>query len=211
MALLPISRIKNQIVVILMVAFWSAAFSQETTIESLEKEYKQQYGVERLKTLNQLTNYFRKENPRKSIKYGKLAVELGEAIFTESNTLISAEERHLLAMAHLQLGQVMLDRERFFEAKIHLEACLSLSQEIANETYETKARASLDSLYAVADSSEIKQGLFSKTFSQIRFAKNFNKTTNNLGVQKEMKLAIHHENRGNFIKAIAHYEQVINL
>jgi len=196
---------------LLLTVFSNVTFAQQNDIATLEKAYKQQYGIEKLQSLNQLTHYFRKDNPRKSIKYGKLAVELGEAIFTESNTLISEEEQQLLAMAHLQLGQVMLDRERFFEAKNHLEACLAVSQEIANEPYQTKARVSLDSLYAVADSSEIKQGLLSKTLGQIRFAKNFNKTANNLGVQKEMKLAVHHENRGNFIKAIEHYEQVINL
>ncbi|MEL7271602.1 MAG: adenylate/guanylate cyclase domain-containing protein [Bacteroidota bacterium] len=204
-------RIKVGIAMLLLAVFSNVSFAQQNDIATLEKAYKQQYGIEKLQSLNQLTRYFRKENPRKSIKYGKLAVELGEAIFTESNTLISEEEQQLLAVAHLQLGQVMLDRERFFEAKNHFESCLAVSQEIASETYETKARASLDSLYAVADSSEIKQGLLSKTFGQIRFAKNFNKTANNLGVQKEMKLAIHHENRGNFIKAIEHYEQVINL
>ncbi|MEM6895190.1 MAG: adenylate/guanylate cyclase domain-containing protein [Bacteroidota bacterium] len=204
-------RIKVGIAILVLTVFSNATFAQEGAIESLEKEYKQQYGIEKLESLNRLTRYFRKESPRKSIKYGKLAVELGEVIFTESNTLISEEKRHLLALAHLQLGQVMFDRERFFEAKNHLEASLALSQEMANEAYKTKARASLDSLYAVVDSSEIKQGLLSKTFSQIRFAKNFNKTANNLGVQKEMKLAVHHENRGNFIKAIEHYEQVINL
>ncbi|MEM8765373.1 MAG: adenylate/guanylate cyclase domain-containing protein [Bacteroidota bacterium] len=204
-------RIKVGIAILVLTVFSNATFAQESAIESLEKEYKQQYGIEKLESLNRLTRYFRKESPRKSIKYGKLAVELGEVIFTESNTLISEEKRHLLALAHLQLGQVMFDRERFFEAKNHLEASLALSQEMANEVYKTKARASLDSLYAVVDSSEIKQGLLSKTFSQIRFAKNFNKTANNLGVQKEMKLAVHHENRGNFIKAIEHYEQVINL
>lgn len=211
MATLPISRIKTQIAVILMVTFWNLGFAQENSIESLEKEYKQQYGIERLTTLNQLTKYFRKENPRKSIKYGKLAVELGETIFTDSNTLIAEEDKHLLALAHLQLGQVMFDKERFFDAKNHLEACMVLSQEIKQVEYESEARATLDSIFAVVDSSDIKQGLLSKTIGQIRFAKNFNKTANNLGAQKEIKLAVHQENRGNFLKAIEHYEQAINL
>ena len=180
-------------------------------MEALEDAYKKRYGLEKLEALNSLAQYYRKVNPRKSIKYGKLAVQLGEQIFSESDIAIPSEQDHPLAEAYLHLGKVMLDKERYYEAQLGFASSMELGKVLENNKTIAKARLMLDSLYAVVDSTEIKQGLFSKALGNLKIGKVFNATVNDLGVQKEIKLAVSHENRGNFLKAVGHYEKAIDL
>ncbi len=80
-------------------------YAQESSIEQMEEGLKNIYGLDKLKTLNKLTQYYQQQNLRKALKYGKQAVALGEDIFVESNSLIDQNKRHHLVLAYFQLGK----------------------------------------------------------------------------------------------------------
>ncbi|MEN1785582.1 MAG: hypothetical protein AAGF77_10630 [Bacteroidota bacterium] len=198
----------TNLVVVFQVLLLSA---QGETIEALEDGYKRTFGIEKLKMLNQLTDHFTIANPRKGIKYGKLAVQLGEALFSQPNGQISESTPNQLRLAYFQLGRVMLYRERYYEAKTNLELAIELGALSEEDPIKKKSLFLLDSLSQVMDTTKIKQGLLSKTIGSLRIGEVFNNTTNDVKVQAEIKLGNVQERKGNFLKAVGHYEKAINL
>ncbi|MEO0901944.1 MAG: adenylate/guanylate cyclase domain-containing protein, partial [Bacteroidota bacterium] len=190
--------------------FFTSSLAQNN-IEELENLYKETFGIEKLKTLNELTGRYRYTNPRKSIKYGKLAVQLGEEMFSQSNTQVSDDEPHQLVLAYFQLGAVMLDKDRYYDAKANLDLSKELAELVGEESIKKQSELLLDSLSQRTDTTRIKQGLLSKTIGSLKIGEVFNKTTNDLKVQTEVKLGNSQERKGNLLKAIDHYEKAIDL
>ncbi|MEM9361941.1 MAG: adenylate/guanylate cyclase domain-containing protein [Bacteroidota bacterium] len=186
-------------------------YGQEVDIAKKEDLYKESFGTEKLEILNELTHHYRKVNSRKSIKYGKLAIQLGEEIFSKSNAQVSEKDGQQLALAYLQLGIVMLDKERFYDAKTNLEQAFKLAELIEEEPIGNRSKFLLDSLSREMDTTRLKQGLLSKTIGNLKIGEVFNNTTNDLRVQAEIKLGNTQERKGNLLKAIGHYERAIDL
>lgn len=88
--------------------FHQYAYAQDFSIEATEAEYKSLHGLEKLKALNILTEYYYQQQSRKALKYGRQAVILGENIFVESNSNIDFNERDHLVQAYVQLEKYFL-------------------------------------------------------------------------------------------------------
>ncbi len=186
-------------------------FAQESSIEQMEAEYKNLYGLDKLKVFNSLTQYYYKQQSRKALKYGRQAVTLGENIFIESNSNVDFNERYQLALAYLQLGKVHFDRENYFDALSTLEVAKSLSQEINRKDYVNEADIYLEKIETLIESGEIKENFFSKAFGDLNVGETISQTSKDIAIQTEIKFAQSNEKKGDFIGAISHYEKAINL
>lgn len=191
--------------------FTCPAIAQEDSIARIEKEYRNLFGLEKLKALNILSSHYQKENSRKAIRYGRQAVALGENIFQSSNTTVDFSERKHQAHAHLLFGKVLYDREDYFDAQENFKAVKSISVQTENDVFETEADNYLKKIQAMVASGEIKETFFSKTLGNLKIGEAIGNTTKDLTIQTEVKLARGRENKGDFQGAIDHYEKVINL
>lgn len=203
--------LKSIFPLLLTLLYFNFSFAQEADIAELEESYKKTFGIEKLKMLNRLTQHYRKINPRKSIKYGKLAVQLGEEIFSESNTQVPEGEGDQLVEAYFQLARVMLDKERYYDAKTNLELSIEFAEHIGEDSTKIRSQLVLDSLFREMDSTQIRQGILSKTLGNLGIGRTFNQTANDLAVQTELKRAASQERKGNFLRAVSHYEKAIDL
>lgn len=191
--------------------FTSPLNAQETAIERTEKDYKDLYGLDRLKALNELSDYYQKENSRKATRYGRLAVALSENIFVPSNAMVDFDQRHHQVRAYLLLGKILYDREDYFDAKENLKAAKSLSVLMDYRVYEAEVDLYLEKIQALIASGEIKESFFSRTLGNLKVGEAIGNTTKDLAIQTEVKLGRGRENKGDFQGAIDHYEKVINL
>lgn len=189
----------------------SPAYAQEDSIARIEKEYRDLFGLDKLKALNTLSAHYQKENSRKALRYGRQAVALGQNIFQSSNTTVDFSERLHQAQAHLLLGKVLYIREDYFDAQENFKAVKSISAQIDNDSYKTEADSYLEKIQVMIASGEIKETFFSRTLGNLKIGEVIGNTTKDLTIQTEVKLAIGRENKGDFQGAIDHYEKVINL
>ncbi len=204
-------KVASVLCLVLGLLFSCPINAQETVIERTEKNYKDLFGLDRLKALNELSDYYQKENSRKALRYGKQAVALGENIFVPSNATVDFEQSHHQARAYLLLGKVLYNREDYFDAQENLRSAKTLSVQIDHEVYKAEADLYLDKIQALIASDEIKESFFSRTLGNLKVGDAISNTTKDLTIQTEIKLGRGRENKGDFQGAIDHYEKVINL
>ena len=110
--------------------------AQEIAINKIESELKNTFGIEKLKNLNILTDYYyQMEHSRKSIRYGRQAVALGENIFLHSNSTIDSTNNGHLMVAYFQLSKILYEKEDYLDAEENLSKAKSLALQI-NKTNE---------------------------------------------------------------------------
>ncbi len=197
--------------VISLFFFTSPLNAQETAIERTEKDYKDLYGLDRLKALNELSDYYQKENSRKATRYGRQAVALSENIFVPSNTMVDLNQRHHQVRAYLLLGKILYDGEDYFDAQENLKAAKSLSAQMDYRVYEDEVNLYLERIQTMIASGEIKESFFSRTLGNLKVGEAISNTSKDLTINAEIKLGRGRENKGDFQGAINHYEKVINL
>lgn len=196
---------------ILSLFYTGTGNAQESPIAQTENEYKDLFGLDKLKALNDLCAYYSKENSRKALRYGRQAVTLSENIFVPSNTTVDFKERPHQARAYLLLGKVLYDREDYFDAQEKLKAAKTISIQTDSPIFEEEAETYLQKIRALIASGEIKESFLSKTLGNLKVGEAISKTSKDLTIQTEIKLGRGRENKGDFQGAIDHYEKVINL
>ncbi|MCZ4408469.1 hypothetical protein O3Q51_06600 [Cryomorphaceae bacterium 1068] len=187
------------------------ALAQGSTIAAIEQEQKHLYGLDKLKALNTLAQYYFDLDESKAYKYAKQAAPLGDQIFVESNTVVDQNQRYEQVSAHLLLGKILYRREDFFDSRESLLKAKSIAIEINHMAYKNEADDYLIQIQELIDSGEIKESLFSKTFGDIKVGRVIDYTANNIAIQTEVKKAELKENKGDYQGAIDNYKQVINL
>ncbi len=187
------------------------ANAQEADIPQLEKDYKNLFGLEKLKALNKISAYYYDRSAKKAQKYARQAVTLSENIFVESNSIIDFKERHEQAFAYIMLGKILFDRKVYFDAQDNLQAGKVLSDSIEHVAYANEAAYYLQKIQDLIDAGKIKESFFSKTFGDLKVGEAINSTSKDLTIQTEIKLGKSREKKGDYQGAIDHYEKVINL
>ncbi|PKV50134.1 class 3 adenylate cyclase [Aquimarina sp. MAR_2010_214] len=199
------------ILVFLLSAFFPQHIkAQEFSIEQTEAEYKNLYGLDKLKALNKLTLYYYTQGSSKALKYARRARILSDNIFIKSNTVDPSERNHQI-QAYLQLGKLYYDRKKYFESQKHLANAKSISEKINHQVYFDEAEIYLKKIQALIDAGEVKETFFSKTLSNLKIGQTINETVAEIKIEAEIEFGKQKEKNGNFLGAITNYKNAVNL
>jgi len=203
----------RRFVFILLLIFFSIgpAWSQYS-IDSLEIVLSDLYGVEKLRTLNELVRAWLPLNAKNAVRYGRQAKELSDNIIRAENQLVRPEDHYLKPVSYHLLGIAYYQQGKYLEAKETFEAALSHSELIGydpgieqNETYLTK----LDSIGLVRDGGN--DAFWKKKIRNLGLAEIVSSTSSDFSISANIKLANNYEKNGNYLKAIESLEKAINL
>lgn len=197
------------VVCVILLLFIQQTHAQATHIEQTENRLKNSYGIDKLKALNELTVYYARNNSKKGLRYAKQAVDLADMLFLETNEFSDSDRQHQI-QACFQYGEMLYEKEKYFDSKAYLDKVLSLSIENENGTYRKDADRYLQAINARIASGEIKEGLLTKTMGNLGVGKAINQTSANLTISTELKIAAANEKNGDFQGAVNHYEKAIN-
>ncbi len=186
--------------------------AQEITINRIESELKNTFGIEKLKNLNTLTDYYyQMEHSRKSIRYGRQAVALGENIFLHSNSTIDSTDNGHLMLAYFQLGKILYAKEDYLEAEENLKKAKSIALQINQTNDLTQIEPYLNTIQQKKESGDVKENFFSKTFGDLNVGEAFSDASSDMKLNSAIKSAEMSANKGDFQMAINSYEKAINL
>lgn len=210
MAFTQFKQIRS-IAFLFLAILWTVAINaQPTSIEQTEKQLNKVYGIKKLDALNRLTQFYRDENPKKSFRYSKQAALLADNLFAEENHRLGNHRKEQI-QAYFYYGQFLFDREKYIDAKEYLDMVIELSIENEIHTWRGDADTYLQDINARIASGEIKETFLKKTVGSLGVGKAINKTSANLSISTELKIAGANEKNGDFQGAINHYEKAINL
>ena len=198
---------------LLALSGWTGVNAQleQLTIGQTERELNNLFGVDKLIALNRLTKFYQIQQPRKSMRYGKQAVSLGENIFSESNEDVDPQNLQHLIQAYFQLGELQYEKENFFESRQHLIACKTLSEQLNDQTFKADLEKYLSEIQGKQDQGEVKQNFFSKTFGELKVGEVITGASQDIAIQTEIKLGQASERKDEFVKAHDHYQKALNL
>jgi adenylate cyclase len=174
--------------------------------KALEKNLANSYGIEKLILLNDLTGLYLDNDIRKSIKYGKQAVELAEKIISDDSSQIKHEKYYLKVDAYNGLGLAQYFKERYYDAKLNFESALYYGSDIGYEVGIQKAQFYLSKL----DSIGVKASTLRETFGNLGVGRAIRSGSSDLALSTIIKTAETHEKNGNYYKAIKNYEKAID-
>ena len=186
--------------------------AQEIAINKIESELKNTFGIEKLKNLNILTDYYyQMEHSRKSIRYGRQAVALGENIFLHSNSTIDSTNNGHLMVAYFQLSKILYEKEDYLDAEENLSKAKSLALQINKTNELTQIESYINNIQQKKESGEIKETFFSKTFGDLNVGEAISDASSDMKLNSAIKSAEMSANKGDFQMAINSYEKAINL
>jgi class 3 adenylate cyclase len=180
------------------------------TIVDLEASLNDLYGREKLLALDELTEYYSGRDPRKAMRYARQTVDLIERMYKQGRKP-KAGEVNFIVNAYTQLGRLEYEkgmysssRQNFTKASI---AGNRSSDPNAAGTAESYIRK-IDSL--VADGS-VKANFFTKNLSDLNIGKSITGAVEGATLEAEVVQGQLKESRGDFLGAIGHYQEAINL
>lgn len=172
----------------------------------LEDQLEESYGIDKLAVLNDLTAFNLELNIRKSLKYGKQAVDLSENLFDESDSLVFGGEYFLKVDAYNLLGEAHFIKEHYYDAQQSFRTGLTYALKIDYQFGVNIAESYLTKL----DSIGVKSNIFKEKLSDLKLGRTINAGSQDLAFSSAMKSAEMNENNGNYEKAIKNYEKAIN-
>lgn len=181
-------------------------FAQKN-IEQLEEDLENNYGVEKLITLNQLTEQYQATNIRKAIRYGKQAVDIAENLYPEATPQLVSEQYFLKVDAYNLLGQSHYIKENYYDAQVNFKVALKYAERINFQNGIDKAEAYLIEL----DSIGVKSNLFKETMNDLNLGNAIRGESQDITLATTIKTAETNEKNGNYYKAIRNYEKAINI
>ncbi|MEM7160900.1 MAG: adenylate/guanylate cyclase domain-containing protein [Bacteroidota bacterium] len=185
-------------------------YGQGKTVEELESSLKSSFGLDKLIVLNELSSAYMIHGDRKSLKYAKQAVNLGENIFDLDMLGSDADEKHLLR-AYVQLGQIHFQQDNFIRSKENFEKASVLEQGLNNNAYSADISFHLSEINTLIEEGEVKESIFSTKIKDLKIGDKVKGVGNDIKIQAEITLAKNAEKKKNFSQAIDHYENAINL
>lgn len=184
--------------------------AQEIDMMQREKALNSIYGMEKLSLLNELTAYYQVENSKKAFRYARQATDLAGNIFQDSVSHSEAD-RQQQVQAFLQYGEVLYGRDRLMDARKHFEKAKAYSANIENQDFLNKSIHYIADIDQKIESGEYKQSFFRKTVGSLEVGKVINKTSSDLAINTDLRIARFHENNRSYKSAVYHYEKAINL
>ncbi|NKI32511.1 adenylate/guanylate cyclase domain-containing protein [Croceivirga thetidis] len=177
-------------------------------MELKEKQLRVIYGVDKLNMLNELSSDFQELNERKALRYAKQAASLADNLKNEDNSLPTNSS---IAQAYEQMATINLSRGKYFEFAKNVEALKSVQSFLRDSMLHKRIMDydfKIDSLDALG---EIKSGFINRTLSKIKVGEAIRNESNDLRLKSKLNQATSKEESGDFLAAIANYEEAINL
>ncbi len=195
-------------VFMLSTAFLNTMYAQDST-SVMEKRLESLGGKDKLFVLNQLTaSYLEENNAKKALRYAKRAQALADAIIHEDNNLISEADFYLKPLTYLWLGLAYKQRGHYMESKEALQISLAEAKKLDLPELVYKAQWNLEDIDAAINATGKDKKIFMRNAFET-IGSGVNKTTADLNLNATLKLAGHHENNGNNIKAIEYYSKAM--
>jgi class 3 adenylate cyclase len=188
----------------------SGLLSQDS-VDVLKNRLDNLSGKDQLVVLNQISALYLEEgNSKKALRYAKDARYLADVIITEENKLITENDYYLKPLSYLWLGIAHLQRGHYLESQEALQVALAEAERLDLPEIAYKARWNLQAIESeVADTSRANKGILKNAFRSI--GSGVNKTTAEMSVNTNIKLAEHHEKNENYKKAIEYYKKAIEF
>jgi class 3 adenylate cyclase len=174
--------------------------------KSLEDQLDENYGLEKLVILNQLTELYQETNNRKALKYGKQAVVIADNLFPEDSLQPLDENFYLKVDAYNLLGEARYNKEHYYDAQLSFNSALDAATKINYQDGISKAETYILRL----DSIGVKSNVIKKTFRDLKIGRSIKSGSKDLVLSSTIKAAENNEESGNYFKAIANYEKAIN-
>ncbi len=177
-------------------------------IQALEKELSGLYGLEKLKTLNILSEYYQNSNVKKATRYARQAGALANNMFNEKNIALLGEEASIHSLnAHFLYGSLLYDEEKLSNALDEFTKCRELAEQSNHIDFAERALNMINKI----DSIGINDGFLKKTLKPLGLGDKVSNTSINLRIGSLLKMAKLYENKENYDKAIQNYSKAVNL
>lgn len=183
--------------------------SGQDSIKILKSRIDELGGKEKLIALNQLTAlYLQEGDSKKGLRNAKNARMLADNIITESNKLIDETDMYLKPLSYLWLGIAHLRMGHYMESKQALLIALDEAESLSLPEIINSSKTYLDIVEReTGDTSRVKRTGVRSAFRSI--GSGLNKTSAEMSVNANLKLAEYHEKNENYPRAIEYYNKVI--
>lgn len=188
----------------------SFCIAQENLSDSLIQQVDNNFGLEKLKSINEVTRYYLSTDDRNKIKYSKRGIDLAE------NLLEGKEEADFLEKtpfieAYYFAAQIDYEKEQFFNAKLYFQQAVALNEVFNTNHYLKESQTYLDSIQAMLDRKEIKESRLLNKFNRLKVGKLINNISLDASIKSEIRFGQAKEKNGNIGGAINNYKEAINL
>ncbi len=143
--------------------------------DELESSLKQAGGMQRLEILHALTEVYVSTKDRKSVKYGRQAVNLADNLYGDNvNDSLWIKSQFLLAKAYYS-------QEKYFTAKEYFSTVKLISNRNTTPAIVNATTIYLSKIDSIAKTEEgLKQGFFSRTLTDINLGSSISNITSNV-------------------------------
>lgn len=180
----------------------------QDSIRILKSQIDELGGKEKLIALNQLTAlYLQEGDSKKGLRNAKNARMLADNIIVENNKLIDETDMYLKPLSYLWLGIAQLRMGHYMESKQALLAALSEAERLSLPEIINSAKTYLNIVEKeTGDTSRVKRTGIRSAFRNL--GSGLNKTTAEMNVNANLKLAEYYEKNENYPRAIEYYNKV---
>ncbi len=198
------------IVIFLMTLLSYQGFAQASAdeIKILEKKVSGLYGLDKLKVLNKIGEYYLKQKDKKASKYTKQAESLAEDIFNKGNVLLNQRDQIHQIQAYYQHGVDLYNQEKYNDA----EERFLRSAELAASNDDEKSYELSQTMLSKLDSIGLEEESFLKrTIGPLGVGDKISSASLDIKINTILKMAGSQEKKGNYTRAIENYKKAAQL
>ncbi|MEO0468829.1 MAG: hypothetical protein AAF206_04345, partial [Bacteroidota bacterium] len=214
-----------------LIGFPCSMFGQ--SIPELENKLRQSSGLEKLKTLNQLSRTQMDQGPAsQALTYATKAVEVGEIIFSAGPLVRQPEEQVHLVQAYYQLGEAFYHRgmelparDEFLKTRSRSRRLQSLLRSRRNQLDETiydrvsdllddfedDASDFLEDIQEDLSAEDLGKRIRINVFNKEKLERVIQSTTEGVKLSAEIMAARINEKNGQLRNAVEHYKNAIEI
>lgn len=198
------------IIIGLLAVLIQPAFSQTTAddIKALEKSVSDFYGLDKLKALNKIGEYYLKHEHKKGAKYTKQAENLADDIFNEGNVLINQRDIVHQATACYLHGVALYQQEKYNDAEKRFLKSAELAAAIEDNLNFDRSQVMLAKLDSIGVEEE---GFLKRTIGPLGVGDKITAASQDIKINTILSMASSHEKKGNYPRAIENYKKAAQL
>ncbi|MTI40241.1 adenylate/guanylate cyclase domain-containing protein [Fulvivirga lutimaris] len=186
------------------------AYSQATAdeIRELEKSVSDLYGLDKLKALNKIGEYYLDQKHKKASKYTKQAENLADDIFNEGNVLINQRDIVHYATASYLHGLALYQQEKYNDAEQGFLKSAELAAGIDDDFNFDRSQDMLAKLDSIGVEEE---GFLKRTIGPLGVGDKISSASQDIKISTILKMASSQEKKGNYPRAIENYKKAAQL